>query len=152
MEVPHRPKYPRVPLRSSANPGTAATANRCQSTAGLEEAKAFAATIPDNLKPETDVFFWSEFNQGTGTEVTTGSRPSDELKKAVLEYDAIQNPFDKVLAENEIASEYKVRGTKLDKLIDFAKGVETEASPLSDLMMSQFATLEERANGGLCQG
>jgi replicative DNA helicase len=118
----------------------------------LEEAKAFAATIPDSLKPETDVFFWSEFNQGTGTEVTTGSRPSDELRKAVLEFDAIQNPFDKVLAENEIASEYKVRGAKLDKLIDFAKGVETESSPLADLMMSQFSTLEERANGGIVPG
>lgn len=74
------------------------------------------------------------------------SDPATNLRQAIARYNDEQDPFLKALIENEIGSEYSIRGSRLSALTGRLDAVErTPAMSLLDLMPDVFESIVERA-------
>lgn len=118
----------------------------------IEQGEEFAKCVPDALRTAFDTFFWQEFKTQAGLDIAAPKSASNEFRDAVSRFGAIKDPFDKILAENEIANQYKVRGDRLERLVQFQNAVPDSVVSIGDISCDLFTEIEDRSQGKIPPG
>lgn len=90
------------------------------------------------------------------TETSVAEVSAEGLKSAVAKIRGITDPFERVLAENAIGEAFKVRGSRLDALVDYEDRIAIAPRGIGDIAVELFAAIELRmqnpGNPGVCSG
>jgi replicative DNA helicase len=117
----------------------------------LKAGKAFCEGMPESMNAAIDSFFWSEFRQQAGLEVSSPKTKSEELKGAIAQLNETKDPFERTLLEAQIKQEFKI-GTEslrsLGRILNCSE--DAQDVEFDDLLIGLYNVVEDRlANPGM---